>query len=67
MSSFVALESRWISLAERSHSSFILIIFILCVGEGLSPPSGDTDVGCQWEIYTDGSWVPYGDSQVYVV
>jgi hypothetical protein len=63
MSSFVAFESRWISLAERSHSNFALVVFILCTGENLHP-SGDVDEGYQWEIQTDEGWVSYWDSQV---
>jgi hypothetical protein len=38
------------SLAEHSHSTFALVIFILCVGEDLPPSSGDADEGCQWKI-----------------
>jgi hypothetical protein len=54
MSSFVAFGSQWISLAERSRSSFALVVFCLCAGEDLSrPSSGDADVSYQWEIYTD--------------
>jgi hypothetical protein len=49
ISSFVALRSRRISLAERSRSSFALIVSFLCAGEDL-PPSGDADEGCQWEV-----------------
>jgi hypothetical protein len=68
MSSFVAFGSQWISLAERSCSSFALVVSCLCAGEDLSPPSsGDADVGYQWEIYTDEGWVPYWDSQAYVI
>jgi hypothetical protein len=52
MSNFVDFGSRRISLAERSRSSFALVVFILCAGEDL-PPSGDTDEGCQLEIKTD--------------
>jgi hypothetical protein len=62
MSSFMAFGSWRISLAERSHLSFILIVFILCVGEDLPPSFGDTDEGYQWEIQTDEDWVPYWDS-----
>jgi hypothetical protein len=50
MSSFVAFGSRRISLAERSHSRFALVIFILCAGENLPPSSDDVDEGYQWEI-----------------
>jgi hypothetical protein len=63
MSSFVAFESRRISHAERSHSSFALIVSCLCAGEDLPPPSGDADEDCQWEVQTDEGWVPYLDSQ----
>ena len=62
MSSFVAFGSRWISLAERSRSSFALLYF-LCAGEYLPPSSGDADEGCQWEVQTDEGWIPYWDSQ----
>jgi hypothetical protein len=61
MSSFVVFRSRRISLVERSHSSFALVVFILCVGDDLLP-SDDADEGCQWEIQTDEGWVPYWDS-----
>jgi hypothetical protein len=47
---------------------FSLVVFIyLCVGEDLPPSSNDADEGCQWEIQTDEGWVPYWDSQVYVI
>jgi hypothetical protein len=47
--------------------AFALVIFIyLCAGEDL-PPSSDSDEGWQWEIQTDEGWVPYWDSQVYVI
>jgi hypothetical protein len=59
MSSFVAFGSRRISLAERSRSSFALIVSCLCVGEDLPPPSDDADEDCQWEVQTDEGWVPY--------
>jgi hypothetical protein len=52
MSSFVDFGSRQISLAERSHSSFALVISCLCAGVDL-PPSDDTNEGCQWEIQID--------------
>jgi hypothetical protein len=52
MFSFVAFGTQHISLAERSRSSFALVVFILCAGEDL-PSSRDTDQGC-----------PYWDSQV---
>jgi hypothetical protein len=57
MSSSWPFLSRWISLAERSRSSFALV-YLLCAGEDL-PPSDDTDDGCQWEVQTDEGWVPY--------
>jgi hypothetical protein len=60
MSSFVVFESRRISLAERSRSSFALI-YLLCAGENL-PPS-DADKGCQWKVQTDEDCVLYWDSQ----
>jgi hypothetical protein len=50
MSSIVAFGSQRISLAERSCSRFALVIFILCAGEDLPPPSGDTDEGCPREF-----------------
>jgi hypothetical protein len=53
MSNFVDFGSRRISLAERSRSSFALVVFILCAGEDLPPSSSDTDDDCQWEIKTD--------------
>jgi hypothetical protein len=56
MSSFVAFWSRRISLAERSCSSFTLVVFILCAGEYLPPSSDDSNEGCQWEIQTDEGW-----------
>jgi hypothetical protein len=43
--------SLWISLAERSHSSFPLVVS--CVGEDLLPLSDNVNEGCQWEIQTD--------------
>jgi hypothetical protein len=61
MSSFMAFGSRWISLAERSHSSFAFVVSLLCVGEDLPPPSGDTDECCQSEVQTDEGWIPYWD------
>jgi hypothetical protein len=59
MSSFMAFGSRRISLAERSHSRFSLVVFILSAGEDLPPSFDNTDEGCQWEIQTDEGWVPY--------
>jgi hypothetical protein len=47
----MAFGSRRISLAERSRSSFTLVVYLLCEGEDL-PPSGDADEGCQWEVQT---------------
>jgi hypothetical protein len=55
------LGSPWISLAERSRSSFALIVF--CVGEKLLPLVGDADEGCLWEVQTDEGWTPYWDPQ----
>jgi hypothetical protein len=52
VSSFVAFGSRWISLAECCRSSFVLVVFFLCAGEDLPPPSSDADEGCQWEVQT---------------
>jgi hypothetical protein len=62
MSSFVTSESRWISLTERSRSSFALV-YLLCAGEDLSL-SGDADEGCQWEIQSDKGWTPYWDPRL---
>jgi hypothetical protein len=61
-SSFVAFRSRRISLAERSRSSFALVVSCLCAGENLLPPSDSVDEGCQWEVQTDEGWVPHWDS-----
>jgi hypothetical protein len=45
--------------------AFALVIFIhLFAGEDLPPSFGDADEGWQWEIQTDGGWVPHWDSQV---
>jgi hypothetical protein len=63
MSSFVAFGSRRISLAERSRSSFALIVSFLCAGEDL-PPSDDADEGYQWEVQSVEGWVLYWDSHV---
>jgi hypothetical protein len=49
---FVALESRQLSLAGRSHSSFYSCCFYLYVDEDVSH-SGDADKGCQWEVQTN--------------
>jgi hypothetical protein len=47
--------------------AFALVVFIyLCTGEDL-PPSGDADEDDQWVIQTNEGWVPYWDSQVYVI
>jgi hypothetical protein len=43
--------SPWISLAERTRSSFALVVF-LCAGEELLPLSSDADEGCYWEVQT---------------
>jgi hypothetical protein len=40
MSSFVAFGSRWISHAERSRSSFDLVVSYLFAGEDPPPPTG---------------------------
>jgi hypothetical protein len=48
----VIFWSPQISLAECSHSSFDLVVF-LCAGEELLPLFGDADGGCQWEVQTD--------------
>jgi hypothetical protein len=53
MSSFVAFGSRRISLPERSHSSFVLVVSCLFAGEDLPPPFGDADEGYQWEVQTE--------------
>jgi hypothetical protein len=53
MSSFMAFGSRRISLAERSRSSFALVVYFLYAGEDHPPPSGDANEGCQWEVQTD--------------
>jgi hypothetical protein len=45
----VIFWSPWISLVERSSSSFALVIF-LCAGEELLPLFSDADEGCQWEV-----------------
>jgi hypothetical protein len=63
MPSFVATGSRWISLAERSHSCFALVVSCLCAGEDLLPPPfSDVNEGYQCEVQTDEGWVPYKDS-----
>jgi hypothetical protein len=51
MSSFVAFESRWVSLADCSHSSFALVYLYFCSSEDL-PPSSDVDEGYQCEVQT---------------
>jgi hypothetical protein len=60
----MAFGSRRISLAERSHLRFALVILFICAGEDLPSSFGDADEGCQWEIQTEEGWVPYWDSQV---
>jgi hypothetical protein len=62
MSSFVAFGSRWITLAEHSHSIFALVVSCLCVGDDFPPPSGDVDEGYQWEVQSNAGWIPYWDS-----
>jgi hypothetical protein len=54
----VVFWSPWISFAERSRSSFVLMVF-LCAGEELFPLSSDVDEGCQWEVQIDEGWTPY--------
>jgi hypothetical protein len=51
----VIFWSPWISLAERTRSSFAVVVF-LCVGVELLPLFGDADEGCQWEVQPDESW-----------
>jgi hypothetical protein len=58
----VIFRSSWISLAERSRSTFALVVFH-CVGEELFPLSGDADDGYQWEVQTYEGWTPYRDPQ----
>jgi hypothetical protein len=41
-----------------------MVLFRLCAGEDLPFSSDDVDEGCQWEIQTDESCIPYWDSQV---
>jgi hypothetical protein len=48
----VIFWSPWISLAERSHSSFALVVF-LCANEELFPLPDDVDEGCQWKLQRD--------------
>jgi hypothetical protein len=59
MSISMAFGSRLISLAERSSSSFALVVYNLCAGEDVPPSSGNTDEGRQWEVQTNEGWVPY--------
>jgi hypothetical protein len=58
----VIFWSPWISLAERSDSSFDLVVFPVA-GEEVLPLSDDVDEGCQWEVQTDEGWTPYWDPQ----
>jgi hypothetical protein len=58
----VIFWSPWISLAERRHSSFALVVF-LYAGEELLPLFGDADEGYQWKVQTDEGWTPYWDPQ----
>jgi hypothetical protein len=53
MSSFVTFESRQISLC--------FCIYLLCVGDDLSP-SDDADEDRQWEVQIYEGWVLYWDS-----
>jgi hypothetical protein len=52
LQAFACLEvtawSRWVSLAERSHSSFALYLFSVHVSSSLSFSDADDD--CQWEL-----------------
>jgi hypothetical protein len=48
MSSFMDFGSRWITLAERSHSSFMLFVSV-CVQVPLSP-SGHANGDRQWKV-----------------
>jgi hypothetical protein len=48
MSSSWTTWSRWVSLAERSHLSFALIV--VCKFLSLSLSSGDAVDGFQWEV-----------------
>jgi hypothetical protein len=57
----VICGSPWISLAERSCSSFALVVSY--AGEDLFPLSGKANEGCQWEVQTDDGWTPYWDPQ----
>jgi hypothetical protein len=58
----VIFLSPWISLAERSRSSFCSCC-LLCAGEELLPLAGDADEDCQGEVQTDEGWIPYWDPQ----
>jgi hypothetical protein len=58
----VIFWSPWIRIAERSRSSFALVVF-LCAGEELLPLSNDANEGCQWEVQTDEGWTLYWDPQ----
>jgi hypothetical protein len=46
----VTFGSRWISLAERSPSSFALFVSALCAGFSLSLSTGVDVGGSQWEV-----------------
>jgi hypothetical protein len=54
MSSFVALGSQWIILAEHSHSNFALFVSLWCadfsLSLSLSLSSNDAVGGHQWEV-----------------
>jgi hypothetical protein len=53
MSSFMALRSQQISLAERSCSRIALVVYCLCVGEDVSPSFSNANEGYQWKVQTD--------------
>jgi hypothetical protein len=57
------IESRRISLVERSPQAFAHVVFTcMCVGEYVPHSSGDADEGSQWGVHTNEGWVPYWDS-----
>jgi hypothetical protein len=58
----VIFWSPWISLNERSRSSFALVAF-LYAGEELLHLSGEVDEGYQWKVQTNEGWTPYWDRQ----